>query len=159
MKMKFRSTPVVAALLLLGAGCSHRQIRTEQPQAARSPESKPVALSLVHFAFDSSDLGADARKTLDWDVQQLLREPKLRFQVQGYCDDRGSDSYNIALGKRRAASVSAYLEKAGVDPNRVSTISYGKSDPLDPAHNEKAYALNRRAAFALLGPAQSVAAR
>ena len=67
--------------------------------------------------------------------------------IEGYCDERGTEAYNVALGERRAQSVKTFLVNAGIDKASLNTISYGEEKPLDPGHNEAAWANNRRAHF------------
>ncbi len=69
------------------------------------------------------------------------------IRIEGHCDERGSDEYNLALGERRAQAAMNYLATLGVPASRMSTISYGEEKPLDPGHNEEAWAKNRRAEF------------
>ena len=80
----------------------------------------------------------------------LQLDPELKVSIEGHCDDRGSDEYNLSLGERRAQSVRAYLVSLGIEPQRLTTISYGEEKPLDTANNEMAWAKNRRAEFKLL---------
>ncbi len=67
--------------------------------------------------------------------------------IEGHCDERGTEEYNLALGDRRAQAVKAYLVQLGVDPNRMETISFGEERPFAPGYDEAAYQLNRRAHF------------
>ena len=69
----------------------------------------------------------------------------MKIQIEGHCDERGTIEYNLALGERRANSAKNYLISLGISPDRISTISYGEEKPLDPGHNEEAWAKNRRA--------------
>ena len=98
----------------------------------------------VYFDFDSSVLRTDAVETLNKQVP-YLKEGNEEIVVSGYADERGTREYNLGLGERRASAVAVYLELMGVDPARLSTVSYGKDNPVDPAHNEEAWAKNRRA--------------
>ena len=90
----------------------------------------------------------DARKALDRNVEWLKANPTVRVQIEGHCDERGTEEYNLHLGERRANSVKQYLVKSGLDAARLFTISYGESRPVDPGHSEAAWAKNRRAQFA-----------
>jgi peptidoglycan-associated lipoprotein len=80
----------------------------------------------------------------------LHKYPKVKIQIEGHCDERGTNEYNLALGERRANSTRNYLISLGISPDRISTISYGEERPLDPGHNEEAWAKNRRAHFVIL---------
>jgi peptidoglycan-associated lipoprotein len=75
----------------------------------------------------------------------LKKRPSMKVQIEGYCDERGTEEYNLALGERRANSTKKYFVSLGISPDRISTISYGEERPLDPKHNEEAWARNRRA--------------
>ena len=78
-------------------------------------------------------------------AELLKKYPKVKIQIEGHCDERGTNEYNLALGERRANSTKNYLVSLGISPDRISTISYGEEKPLDPGHNEEAWAKNRRA--------------
>jgi len=126
------------------------QVPTPQVTEPVRPEKAPTpeeALKPVYFDFDSSVLRDDARRTLDQDVEWLKANPTVRVQVEGHCDERGTEEYNLHLGERRANAVKQYLVKSGIDQARLFTISYGKDRPVDPGHNEAAWAKNRRAQF------------
>ena len=87
---------------------------------------------------------------LDCKISVLKANSTLRIQIAGNCDERGSDEYNLALGNRRALSSKAYLVNHGIDASRIETLSYGKERPLDPGHNQGAWAKNRNDQFELL---------
>ena len=99
----------------------------------------------VFFAFDSSVLSDNAEEALDTQVKWLKKHEKVDVVVQGYCDERGTREYNIALGERRANAVKTYLVNNGIAADRISTISYGKERPAVLGNNETAWAQNRRA--------------
>jgi peptidoglycan-associated lipoprotein len=103
----------------------------------------------VHFAFDSSDLSPEAMAILKDKAFFLRLNPSKGVLIKGHCDERGSLEYNLALGDRRANSAKNFLTDLGIDARRINTISYGEEMPLDPAHNEAAWAVNRRCEFAL----------
>jgi peptidoglycan-associated lipoprotein len=104
-------------------------------------------LKTVYFEFDSAALTPDARGTLEGDAQWLLQHPGIQIQIEGHCDERGTIEYNYNLGERRANSVKEFLITRGVDPGTIHTISYGEERPVDPGHDESAWAKNRRAQF------------
>ncbi|MCA1796880.1 MAG: peptidoglycan-associated lipoprotein Pal [Desulfuromonadaceae bacterium] len=106
-----------------------------------------VELERIHFAFDKYDLDTDARQTLQNNALYMEQNPDTRIILEGHCDERGSDEYNLALGEKRARAAAQYLENLGVDSDRIRTISYGEEKPLDPASNKEAWTLNRRAEF------------
>ena len=104
----------------------------------------------VRFGFDKYDLTPKAREILSQNAELLLKNPRVKIQVEGHCDERGTVEYNLALGERRANSTRQYLISLGVSADRMSTISYGEEMPLDPRHNEEAWTKNRRAHFIVL---------
>jgi len=118
------------------------------PPAALPPAIRAVLRDL-QFEFDRWELTPEARKTLEEVASALKAYPSLRLLVEGHADERGTAEYNLALGARRAQSAKDYLVGLGIDAGRLDTISYGEERPLDPAHNEVAWALNRRAHFAV----------
>jgi peptidoglycan-associated lipoprotein len=104
----------------------------------------------VHFGFDRYDLTPKSREILAQNAELLLKNPRVKIQIEGHCDERGTVEYNLALGERRANSTRQYLISLGVSADRISTISYGEEMPLDPRRNEEAWAKNRRAHFIVL---------
>lgn len=101
----------------------------------------------IHFAFDSYTLSPEAQKILDKKVAWLRKHPDIKIIIEGHCDERGSNEYNLALGERRANSAREYLINAGIDPDRIHIISYGEERPLALGHDEASWAINRRAHF------------
>ncbi len=99
----------------------------------------------VFFAFDSSAISPDSAEILDTQVKWLKKHENVNVVVQGYCDERGTREYNLALGERRANAVKQYLVSQGIAADRISTISYGKERPAVLGSNEAAWAQNRRA--------------
>jgi peptidoglycan-associated lipoprotein len=104
-------------------------------------------LERIHFDFDQYDLGGAAQAILVNNAEYLKANPTVKVSIEGYCDERGSDEYNLALGQRRALAAKNYLVSLGVSADRLSVISYGEELPLDPSATEEAYAMNRRAEF------------
>jgi len=104
----------------------------------------------ISFEFDKFNLTPEARKILAEKASFLNANPGVNILIEGHCDERGTREYNLALGDRRANSAKDYLVFLGIRPDRISTISYGKERPLDPASNEEAWAKNRRANFVIL---------
>lgn len=99
----------------------------------------------VFFAFDSSSISDNAVEVLQTQVKWLKKHEKVNVIIQGYCDDRGTREYNLALGERRANAAKQYLISQGIAADRISTISYGKERPAVLGNNEAAWAQNRRA--------------
>lgn len=122
----------------------------EKPAAEMQPVEVPAAqfaFDQVYFAYDQSTLSEQARAALSNNALILQTAPDLRVTIEGHCDDRGSDEYNLALGERRAQAVRNFLVSLGVDPERMETISYGEEMPAKSGQNEIAWAMNRRAEF------------
>lgn len=97
----------------------------------------------VYFSYDQFTLSADARQTLRQQADWLNRYTAYSAVVEGHADERGTRQYNIALGARRANSVKAFLVSQGVEPSRLTTVSYGKERPVDARSNEEGWARNR----------------
>lgn len=98
----------------------------------------------VFFAYDSSELSAEARATLSKQAQWLRNFPRVDVTVEGHCDERGTREYNLALGERRASAVKNYLISQGVPASRMKTISYGKERPAVVGNGESVWNQNRR---------------
>jgi peptidoglycan-associated lipoprotein len=103
----------------------------------------------VHFEFDRADLTPEAVAVLKKKASWLGYNPQVAVMIQGHCDERGTNEYNLALGERRAQSAKNFLVTMGIDGARLSMISYGEERPLDPGHTEEAWAKNRRAQFVI----------
>ncbi|MBN2373325.1 peptidoglycan-associated lipoprotein Pal [bacterium] len=104
-----------------------------------------------YFDFDKHDLTPDARRILAENAEILKKRfPNRKIQVEGHCDERGTKEYNLALGERRAASIKNYLVSLGIPGRNIGTISYGEEMPIDPRHNEDAWAKNRRGHIIIL---------
>lgn len=101
----------------------------------------------VHFDFDKSAIKPEYFSVIQEHAKFMAAHPEVKVTIAGYCDERGSDEYNLALGERRANAAYNALVAEGVSPSRIQTVSYGEAYPLDPAHNEEAWAKNRRATF------------
>ncbi|HYT03741.1 MAG TPA: peptidoglycan-associated lipoprotein Pal [Gemmatimonadales bacterium] len=112
--------------------------------------ARTLLATMIHFDFDKSNIRSDDAGVLDQKAGILQTNPNLRIRVAGNCDERGSDEYNLALGNRRAISARQYLVSHGVDGGRIETVSYGKERPLDPGHNEAAWAKNRNDQFEIV---------
>jgi len=107
-------------------------------------------LERVHFPFDSSNLSQESRTRLQNNARTILANSRMRVLVEGHCDERGSNEYNIALGERRARAAIDYLVDLGVPRNRLEAKSWGEEKPLDRRSTEEAWRLNRRAEFVVL---------
>ena len=98
----------------------------------------------VFFGYDSSDLDSDALELLQDQVAWLKQNADVSVTIEGHCDERGTREYNLALGEKRAQAVKNYLIGLGINPDRISTISYGKERPAVVGSNDGAWAQNRR---------------
>lgn len=116
----------------------------------RSDEGRAMLAEMIHFDFNKADIRPGDAHVLDQKIPVLKANSQVRIQVAGNCDERGSDEYNLALGNRRAISAKQYLVNHGIDQSRIETVSYGKERPLDPGHNEEAWAKNRNDQFDVL---------
>jgi peptidoglycan-associated lipoprotein len=101
----------------------------------------------IYFDFDKSDLRPDAREGLQANASYLKSNSNVQVTIEGNCDERGSNEYNLALGKRRAEAAYKYLVDLGVESSRMTTVSYGEEKPAVEGHNELAWAKNRRDEF------------
>ncbi len=106
-------------------------------------------VKLVFFAYDKAQLSAGAKATLQQNALIFREYPNVKLIVEGHCDERGSEEYNLALGDRRAIAVRDYLSQLGVKPGRMQSVSFGEERPADTRGNEEAFARNRRAEFSL----------
>ena len=132
-------------------------LTAEQRQAKEMEQAEKAKDALVqdvkepiHFAFDSYELSSDARAALKNKAAVLEDNPDWRVVIEGHCDERGTDEYNLALGERRARAAYEFLVLLGIDADRLSIISYGEEKPVDPDHTEAAWAKNRRDEFRVI---------
>lgn len=135
------------------------------PQAPRTPPTPPAPIGpaagsaedfrvtvneRVFFALDRHDLSPEARLTLERQAAWLRTYQSVSIRIEGNADERGTREYNLALGEKRANSAKNYLVSLGVDPGRISVVSYGKERPVALASDESAWAQNRRAASVII---------
>jgi peptidoglycan-associated lipoprotein len=123
--------------------------RLRAQAAAREAAGMAFINEKIHFAFDSFVLSEEAQQILKSKAEYLLKNPDVRVTVEGHCDERGTNAYNLALGDRRAGSVKHFLVYLGISANRLNTISYGEERPIAMGQNEASWAKNRRAQFVL----------
>jgi len=103
------------------------------------------------FGFDEATLSADAQSALTTSADWLKKNGQYNLLIEGHCDERGTEQYNLALGDRRANTAKEYLQTLGVDASRIRTVSYGEERPFDAGHDEAAWGKNRRAHLVLVG--------
>ena len=121
----------------------------EESAAAAFKAAADKALVNIHFDFDKSDIKEADRAILQGIADFMKAYPQAKVEIQGHCDERGTNEYNLALGNRRAAAALAYLKTLGVDEARFTTISFGKEKPLCTEAKEACWSQNRRDEFHL----------
>jgi len=123
----------------------------EMSRAETAKKAEPVVgikgVEDIFFDYDRSSIREDARPALEDNASYLKANGNTRILIEGHCDERGTSEYNIALGERRAQAAKRYLTDLGIDPSKISTISYGKEKPFCEGHNEQCWQENRRAHF------------
>ncbi len=126
-------------------------VEEQPPQAGmvKPPAKEEFPDEDVHFEYDKSNLLPEAQENLRAKAKWLQENPDVSVVIEGHCDERGSSEYNMALGDRRAGSAKTFLIGLGIAAQRITAVSYGKEKPLDPGHDEAAWAKNRRAHFVI----------
>ena len=165
MKTVFRIPIVTVTVMLMFLLWSCAHTKKETVETAEVPEEGiesvevdedvleelPVEvvsnLSNIYFDFDSAVLHVQAKEELQKIGAWLAQNPDTKIRIEGNCDERGTDEYNLALGERRAVAAKNYLVSSGISPKNIITISFGEENPADPGHNEAAWAKNRRDEF------------
>jgi len=107
-------------------------------------------INTIHFDYDKFFVRDDAKSVLEQNAAWLKKWTSVKVLIEGHCDERGTEEYNLALGEKRAKSTFDYLVSMGISANRLKTISYGKSQPADTGSNEIAWQKNRRAKFTII---------
>jgi peptidoglycan-associated lipoprotein len=169
--MSLRLTSMIAAVLLLAAcestppdtgstnsGGNSSTGLSSQSTAPRPGSQDDLVVNVgdrVFFDTDRSTVRNDGRAVLDKQAAWLKQYPQNVVTVEGHADERGTREYNLALGNRRATAVKNYLVATGINPNRITTISYGKERPAVVGSNEQAWSQNRRAVTVVSGNAGS----
>jgi peptidoglycan-associated lipoprotein len=139
-----------------GSADATARVTVNPPPAVSAPANTMTAeeefkanVQDIFFDYDKYDIRGDAQATLSKDASYLVSHPDVHFVIGGYCDERGSDEYNLALGQNRAESAKNALVTAGVAANRIRVISYGKEKPFCSEHTEACWQENRRAGFVM----------
>jgi len=135
-----------------------------QPQPTVTTETLPTDIEELNrvagqrgylqdafYNYDESTLSPDAQAALTASANWLKKNTQYNLLIEGHCDERGTEQYNLALGDRRANSAKEYIAALGVDASRLRTVSYGEERPFDPGHDEAAWAKNRRAHLVIVG--------
>ena len=159
----------LAVILVVTGGCKHKKHQIISPEPTGGPSttgaekttgeglpgvdqesllwSPATGLQKVYFDYDSYALRPDAMKTLTENADKIKKVPDVLIQIEGHCDERGTQEYNLALGEKRALAVRDHLIKLGISGDRLLTISYGKERPVAMGHDESAWKQNRRCEF------------
>ncbi|MCX7792946.1 MAG: peptidoglycan-associated lipoprotein Pal [Thermodesulfovibrionales bacterium] len=125
---------------------------TEEVQVAKKEEkaiAKKTEFPDIYFDFDKYDIRPDAKPVLEKLASWLKSNPKAKVLIEGHCDERGTNQYNLALGERRANAAKNYLMALGISSSRIETVTYGEERPLCREQTEECWQLNRRAHFVI----------
>ena len=151
---------VLALVMIIGlSGCGKKKVKVIEKEPEKierekwddsvAPEDRVYQivdeLETVYFDFDKALVKKEAKEILETNAQWLKDNPYEWVRIEGHCDERGTEEYNIALGERRAESVRKYYIAMGIDSSRIATLSWGEEKPADPRNNEAAWSRNRRA--------------
>lgn len=123
---------------------------------ARMAQARSTIEERIHFEFDKSDIRADDKAVLEAKLPILRANPNMRIRIEGNCDDRGSEEYNLALGQRRAAAAKRYLTNFGIDAGRIDIISYGHERPVCSQDSEDCWSQNRRDDFVIVAGGDNI---
>ncbi|MBM3421954.1 MAG: peptidoglycan-associated lipoprotein Pal [Chlorobi bacterium] len=135
----------IPGMLLLGACCCEKDVVVAPPPPPPPPPQ--VELGDIFFDFDKSELRAEAVQQLQKNFDWMKQNPAGTLIIEGHCDERGTNEYNMALGERRANAAKDYMINIGADPAKMQTVSYGEERPFALGHDEAAWQQNRRAHF------------
>ena len=153
--------------MLMMSSCAKKQIGTGEAAPAAAPSAPAAAAAPstagvdkaqdvrafeaegIYFDFDKAEIKADAKAILEKKAAWLRANPSYNVKIEGNCDERGTNEYNLALGDRRAKAAQKFLNALGIGMNRMSTISYGEEKPTCTEKNEKCWSKNRRDDFKL----------
>lgn len=146
---------VLLPALLLGAGCSKKSSETNPyDDGAGDPAvqaaAQQISGNIVYFDFDKFDIKPEYREMLRQKADLMKRYPQIRVRIEGNCDSRGTQEYNLALGERRARAAYDYLTMLGVSAGQMETLSYGKEHPAVDGSGESAWSRNRRDEFRII---------
>ncbi len=171
-----RLTLVLASTTLVLGACRKKPVvapQTEAPPAVAQQPTRPAnttpaardtmeeyrtklaatrarLLETIYFEYDADELRDDAKSNLDSKLSVLNANPAVKIRIAGHCDERGSDEYNIALGRRRSEAAKRYLTDRGIDASRIETASFGRERPAVQGTSEEAWSRNRRDEFEII---------
>jgi peptidoglycan-associated lipoprotein len=123
-----------------------------RPSAEADDYNRQGVLKTIYFDFDQYNIKDEFKQTLRQNADWIRDHPEFNVVIEGHCDERGTNEYNLALGDRRAGSTRQYLTSLGVPANRLRTITYGEERPAVNGHDESAWSRNRRAQFLIVKP-------
>ncbi|MDR1359756.1 MAG: peptidoglycan-associated lipoprotein Pal [Deltaproteobacteria bacterium] len=147
-----------ALALLAGFGCGKKGLDEGTPSdelaltAQEQQVAQQIGNGIVYFEYDRYDLRSESKAVLTQKAAIIKQYPQLRVTIEGHCDERGTEEYNLALGERRARAAYDFLVGLGVSPGQLEMISYGKLHPAVEGHSEAAWAKNRRDEFRVFKP-------
>ena len=180
MKKLLIFTLVIAVALSFSVACKKKpkEVPPPPPQVKEQPKVEPVQqpvvkepvlseeeiflqksleqinrekpLANVYFDYDKALIRDDAKPVLETNASWLTKFRTIKILIEGHCDERGTEEYNLALGEKRAKATMDYLGNLGIATDRMKVLSYGKSQPIDPGHDETAWQKNRRAQFMVI---------
>lgn len=148
----------LALVLLAGFGCAKKEVPTqldddEQPMTESERQAAmTISNGIIYFQYDSFDLSAESKSILTQKAPVIKEFPQLRVTIEGHCDERGTEEYNLALGERRARAAYDFLLNLGVNPGQMEMVSFGKLHPAVPGSGESAWSKNRRDEFKVYKP-------
>mgnify|MGYP003881093603 CR=1 FL=1 len=145
--MNLRKIGMLVAIAALVTGCSCKRSFGGMGNIGLAEAGK--VLKDVHFAYDSYTIDSAGKSILDANAAWLKEHNGIDAQIEGHCDERGTNEYNMVLGMNRARGIQQYVSSLGIAESRMSTVSYGEELPLDPEHDEAAWAKNRRGHFSV----------
>lgn len=153
--MRIKNMLFIIVGIAIMVGCAQKQtVKPEEPKPAPAPQEETppqpeIKLESVYFDFDKSNIRNDASQVLKNNAKALKNVSGIKVRIEGNCDERGTNEYNMALGERRANSARDYLVNLGIDKNILSTVSYGEEKPVCTEHNESCWSKNRRVDFVI----------
>lgn len=158
-----KSTSLVLGLLMvltlgMGAGCQKKNVGVEDvpttsigvdqsTMTAVDIAAQTITDGVIYFDFNKYDVRPEYRDLLRQKAELMRQYPSIRVRIEGNCDERGTQEYNLALGERRARAAYEYMIMLGVNPNQLEMISYGKERPAVQGSGEHVWNLNRRDDF------------
>ncbi len=153
---KFSLILTLMLVMVAGFGCSSKKSSGSEPMvesgwtAEEQVAMQQITDGRIYFAFNKFDLNAEGKEILRQKADLMKMYPRVRVRIEGNCDARGTQEYNLALGERRARAAFEYLTMLGVNPAQMEMLSYGKENPIVPGSGEAVWAQNRRDDFRVI---------